>query len=95
MCGWKNYNTLIIKGMATKVPKELPRLVKTTTSSIRVILFFQKPLMEMISSDNLSKSLTFGFLENASTSPDTQPAAIIGFSEVKGAAKTDERMVNG
>ena len=81
--------------MATKVPIELPRFVKTTTRRIRVILFFQKPLMERMSLGKFSKSLTFGFLKKASTSHETQPAAIIGFKEVRGAARIEDRIVNG
>ena len=51
--------------------------------------------MESISSGRLSKSFTFGFLETASTIPETQPAAIIGFKEVKGAASIAESTVRG
>ena len=43
------HTSRIINGTATKVPSELPRLVKTTTSRIRVTLFRQKPLMERMS----------------------------------------------
>ncbi len=48
-----------------------------------------------MSSGRFSISLTFGFREKASTSPDTHPAAIIGFKEVKGAARTEDKMVKG
>ena len=82
-------------GKATKVPSELPRLVKMTTNRIRVTLFFQNPLIDRMSSGRLSKSLTLGFREKASTSPDTHPAAIMGFSEVSGAARMEDMMVAG
>ena len=88
-------NNLTITGKATNVPIELPRLVNTTTSRIRVTLFLQNPLTERISSGSFSKSFTFGLREKASTSPDTQPAAIIGFNEVKGAASMEVIMVTG
>ena len=39
--------------------------------------------------------MTFGFLEKASTSPETHPAAIIGFKDVKGAARIEDRIVSG
>ena len=77
------------------VPMDEPRLVNMTTRRIRVTLFRQNPFMETISSGIDSRSFTFGFLAKASTRPDTQPAAIIGFKEVSGAASTDERMVKG
>lgn len=77
------------------VPNELPKFVKTTTRSIRVNLFFQKPLIERISVGRFSKSLTLGFREKASTIPETHPAAIIGFKDVKGAARIDDKMVRG
>ncbi len=85
----------IIKGRATKVPTELPILVNTTTSRILVILFFQKPLRDEMSSGSLSKSFTFGFPRKASTRPETQPAAIMGLREVTGEATTAERIVSG
>ena len=90
-----DHKTFIISGIATNVPKELPRFVKTTTNKIRVILFRQKPFIVLISSGNLSKSLTLGFRESASTRPETHPAAIMGFKEVRGAANTDDKIVNG
>ena len=43
--------TLSMRGMATKVPREAPRLVNTTTSKILVILFRQNPLKEEMSSE--------------------------------------------
>ena len=49
---------LIIRGMATKVPTELPMLTKATRSSIRVILLCQKPRTEVMSSLRAMKSLT-------------------------------------
>ena len=84
-----------MRGIATKVPSELPILVNTTTRRIRVILFLQNPFSEEISSGNLSKSFTFGFPTKASTKPETHPAAIIGLSEVSGAETTAEKMVKG
>ena len=88
-------NTLAIRGIATKAPSELPILVNTTISSMRVILFFQNPFTERISAGRLSKSLTFGFPKKASTSPATHPAAIMGFRDVMGEARTADKMVRG
>ncbi len=85
----------ILTGKATKVPIELPRLVNTTTSRIRVTLLRQKPRTDKISSGSVSRSFTLGLRENASTRPETQPAAIIGFNEVKGAASIEEIIVAG
>ena len=87
--------TLTIRGIATNVPNELPIFVNTTTNNIRVILFFQNPFSDEMSSGNLSKSLTFGLPIKASTSPETHPAAIIGLSEVSGEATIAERIVRG
>ncbi len=81
--------------MATNVPKELPIFVNTTTSSIRVILFFQNPFRDEMSSGRFSKSLTFGFPKKVSTRPETHPAAIIGLRDVRGAATIAERIVSG
>ena len=53
-----------------------------------------KPLSEAMSSERVSKSRTRGRRENASTRPDTHPAAIIGFKEVKGAARIEDKIVN-
>ena len=88
-------NNFTITGKATNVPIELPILVNTTTRRIRVTLFRQKPLIERMSSGSFSKSLTLGLREKASTSPDTQPAAIIGFNDVNGAASMEETIVTG
>ncbi|NQT71060.1 MAG: hypothetical protein HQ552_15955 [Desulfobacteraceae bacterium] len=90
-----DYNTFNMSGIATKVLIALPKFVNTTIRRILVTLFCQKPLMERMSSDRFSKSLTFGFLEKAPTSPETHPAAIIGFKDVKGAARIEDRIVNG
>ena len=75
-----------VKGIATKVPKELPRFVNTTTGRIRAILFFQHPFREERSSERFPNSRTSGFPMRASTGPQTQPAAIMGLSDVKGEA---------
>ena len=75
-----------VKGIAAKVPKELPRFVITTTSRICVILFFQNPFREEGSSEGFSKSRTPGFPMRASTGPQTQSAAIMGIRDVKGGA---------
>ena len=72
--------------MATKVPTALPMFVNTTTNRTRVILFFQKPFIDRISSLRFSKSRTFGFPTKTSTKPATHPAAIIGLSDVTGEA---------
>ena len=60
-----------------------------------MILFFQKPLKEEMSSVKFSKSFTFGFPIKTSTRPATQPAAIMGLSEVNGDATMAERIVRG
>ncbi len=88
-------NTLTIRGIATKVPSELPILVNATTSKIRVILFLQNPLRDEMSLGRFSKSLTFGFLKKVSTRPETQPAAIMGLRDVKGEAMIAVRTVSG
>ena len=60
------------------MPNEPKRLVNTTTSSIRVTLFFQNPLIVNTSSESVSKSAIVGLRTNACTKPDTHPEAKIG-----------------
>ncbi|AOY59954.1 uncharacterized protein Dmul_31840 [Desulfococcus multivorans] len=84
-----------MRGMATKVPTVLPRLVKTTTRSTRVTLLRQKPRTERMSLGRSSKSMTRGFFTKASTRPETHPAATMGLREVRGAAATAETTVAG
>lgn len=84
-----------IQGAAMKVPSELPRLAKMTTSRIFVTGLVQKPFTVEVASGRFSKSATVGFLMQACTKPATQPAAIIGFRLVRGAAKKEEIIVIG
>ena len=77
------------------MPIMLPTLESTVTSRILVTLFFQKPRKVTMSEERFSRSLTWGFRIYASVNPETQPAAIMGFREVRGAAAMAERMVKG
>src|SRR5699024_4109009 len=64
-------------------------------SKIRVTLFRQNPLSVNTSSDNRSKSLTFGRFIYACTNPANHPAANNGFSDVKGAATNAVKIASG
>jgi hypothetical protein len=48
-----------------------------------------------MSSARFSKSLTLGFPRKTSTRPATQPAAIMGFRDVRGEARMADRTVRG
>ena len=67
------------------VPIEEKRFANTTTKSVLVTRFFQKPFRLAVSSAISSKSFTFGFLMLASTMPANQPDASKGFKDVSGA----------
>src|SRR5690625_4512166 len=77
------------------VPKALPRLANTTTSSILVTLLCQKPLTEKTSSERFSKSLTVGRKKYAWINPANKPAERRGFKEVNGAAIKAVSIANG
>ena len=63
----------------------LPILEKATTRIILVTPFFQRSVIPSILF-NPSKSFILGFLNFTSDKPANQPAAIVGLSDVMGAA---------
>ena len=72
-----------------------PTFEKKNTSSNRVAGFLNQPLSEVESTLSLSRSETFGLRSQDSTTPVTIPAAIAGFSDVKGAATMALKIVSG
>jgi len=76
------------------VPIMLPRFAIAITIRTLINLFLKKSLMvSMVRS--ILMSLTVGVRNLISTYPATQPAPIVGFRDVNGAATNAVRIVNG
>ena len=69
------------------MPKADPKPAMKETISTLVTLFESQPFRDPVSSFKSKKSYTLGFLSHASTKPTTIPAPIVGFNEVRGAAR--------
>ena len=88
-------NFLTISIPEISVPIVENRFANITTSKVLVTRFFQNPFRSAVSILKSSKSLTLGFLIEASTIPANHPEASKGFNDVIGAAIKAVRTDNG